>query len=353
MLPIREEKYFLKELEIHCIILNGITKNPLSRADNGTMEKRGEDMNELQTAGKEALSFTDGKLYFSFLDFLNVKENSIATYKTGVKRFLKYLVVNQITNPDRQNIIDFVDYLGAEELKPTTIHSYLISVKIFFDWMEQQGLYPNIAKRVKAPDIEKTFKHDYMTAEQCKRLLAKVDTATETGKRDFALLAVLLTTGIRTIEATRANTEDLTTRGACTVLYIQGKGKDEKADFVKIPEQTEDALRDYLGSRKTPVKKGTPLFTSTSNNNKGQRMTTRSIRRIAKNRLKEAGYISDKLTAHSFRHTAAVINLLNGGTLEETATLLRHASPETTRIYSHMIERDTNESERRIAAAIF
>ena len=310
-------------------------------------------MNELQTTAKSEISFTDGTLYNSFLDFLNVRPNSIATYKTGVKQFLKYLYENQITNPDRQNIIDFVDYLGEKGLKPTTIHSYLISVKIFFAWMEQEGLYPDIAKRVKAPDIEKTFKHDYMTAAQCKRLLSKVDTTGETGKRDYALIALLLTTGLRTIEAARANTEDLTTRGACTVLYIQGKGKDEKADFVKIPEPTENAIRDYLGSRTTPTKKGTPLFASTSNNNKGQRMTTRSVRRIAKNRLIEAGYNSDRLTAHSMRHTAAVINLLNGGTLEETATLLRHASPETTRIYSHMIERDNNESEARIAAAIF
>ena len=82
-------------------------------------------------------------------------------------------------------------------------------------------------------------------------------------------------------------------------------------------------------------------------------MTTRSISRVAKESLIDIGLDSDRLTAHSFRHTAATLNLLNGGTVEETQQLLGHKNINTTLIYSHALERAKNNSEKRIAKAIF
>ena len=82
-------------------------------------------------------------------------------------------------------------------------------------------------------------------------------------------------------------------------------------------------------------------------------MTTRSISRIVKQRLEGVGLTSDRLTAHSLRHTAATLNLLNGATIEETQQLLGHSNINTTLIYAHALERAANNSENRIAGAIF
>ena len=82
-------------------------------------------------------------------------------------------------------------------------------------------------------------------------------------------------------------------------------------------------------------------------------MTTRSISRLVKDHLVDAGMDSDRLTAHSLRHTAATLNLLNGGSVEETQQLLDHRNINTTLIYSHALERAKNNSENRIAKAIF
>jgi integrase/recombinase XerC len=81
-------------------------------------------------------------------------------------------------------------------------------------------------------------------------------------------------------------------------------------------------------------------------------MTTRSISRIVKENMAGADLISDRLTAHSLRHTTATLNLLNGGTPEETRQLLRHANINTTMIYRHALERANNNSESRIVKAI-
>lgn len=162
----------------------------------------------------------------------------------------------------------------------------------------------------------------------------------------------MITGGLRTIEVIRANIDDLRALGDEMVLYIQGKGKDEKSDFIKITPPAEKAIRKYLKLRGKA--EGTdPLFCSLSHNSTGERMTTRSISRIVKDRLIAAGLDSDRLTAHSLRHTAATLNLLNGGTLDETQQLLRHSKIDTTMIYAHHLDRAKNQSEQRIADAIF
>jgi integrase/recombinase XerC len=179
-----------------------------------------------------------------------------------------------------------------------------------------------------------------------------IDTRTLTGKRDYAIMALMLTAGLRTIEITRSDITDMRTLGEHTVLYVQGKGKDSKGDFVKLAPQVEAAIRSYLNAR-GKAEAHSPLFTSTSNNSNGERMTTRSISGIVKARLIAAGYDSEFMTAHSLRHTAATINLLSGATLEETQQLLRHSNINTTLIYAHHLDRMKNNSEQRIAAAIF
>ena len=162
----------------------------------------------------------------------------------------------------------------------------------------------------------------------------------------------MVTTGLRTISIVRADIGDIRTAGDSVALYYQGKGHEEKADYVKIAEPVEDAIRKYLVLR-GETDSSAPLFSSISNRNSGGRMTTRSISRVAKNHLIEIDLNSDRLTAHSLRHTAATLNLLNGGTVEETKQLLGHSNINTTLIYSHALERAKNDSENRIAKAIF
>ena len=105
-----------------------------------------------------------------------------------------------------------------------------------------------------------------------------MNTSTEKGKRDYAMIALMVTGGLRTIEVSRANIEDLGIRGNSTVLYVQGKGRTEKAEYVKISPETEGFIREYLQARENTAGSA-PLFSSTSNNSKGGTMTTRSISR--------------------------------------------------------------------------
>lgn len=310
-------------------------------------------MNELTVMNKAELRARElnGELFSRWTSYIDASPKTIDTYSKAIKQFFIYLQENGIRQPQREDIVAYREYL-KEDHKPTTVQSYLAAVKLFFKWTEQEGFYPNIADRVKGAKIDTEHKKDYLTTKQVNKLLGTIDRSTLKGKRDYAMLSVMVTTGLRTISIVNANIEDMRTAGDATALFYRGKGHEEKATYVKLAEPVEDAIRDYLTARGTTD--GTePLFSSVANRNKGGRMTTRSISRVAKDSLINVDLISDRLTAHSFRHTAATLNLLNGGTVEETQQLLDHANINTTLIYSHALERAKNNSEKRIAKAIF
>ena len=310
-------------------------------------------MNELVTQESQSLKPVNfnGDLFSRWINFLDVSPKSVESYTKALKQFFCYLQANQISEPTRADIIAFKETI-ARDHKPTTAQNYLMAVKQFFKWTNQEGLYPNIAENVKAVKLDKGHKKDYLTTAQVKELLKDVDRSSLKGLRDYAILILMITTGLRTIEIVRANIEDIRTVGDFTALYIQGKGHTEKTDYIKITAPVEQAIREYFKAR-GKVEGSQPLFSSCSNRDNNQRLTTRSVSRIAKDHLLEAGLDSERLTAHSLRHTTATLNLLAGASVEETQQLLRHTNINTTLIYSHALERAKNNSEQRVTDFIF
>ena len=291
-------------------------------------------------------------LYSSFITFLDAKPKTVETYTRALKQFFSWMKDNGITQPGFEDIKAYREELAATH-KPATTQMYIFVVRRFFEWTGSEGLYPNVAGKIKGAKLNREPKKDYLTSDQAKAVLQGINRETLQGKRNYAIVALMLTGGLRDIEVSRANVEDLRAAGNNTVLYIQGKGRDERAEYVIIPEQTERAIREYLRERgkADPTE---PLFISTSNNSSGQRLTTRSISSICKEAMVAAGYDSDRLTAHSLRHTAVTLALIaNGGNIQEAQQFARHANISTTQIYAHNLERQNNRCSRYVADSIF
>lgn len=312
-------------------------------------------MNDIQIIDKTELQITQAitpDLYRRYINYLDVSAKTADTYNKALKQLFNYFAENGITQPGRQDILAFRSELEATGHKPTTIQNYITAVRLFFRWLEQENLYPNIADHIKGAKLNRDHKKDYLTAAQCKQILDSIERDTLQGKRDYALMLLMLTGGLRTIEIARANIEDLRTAADSTVLYIQGKGKQEKADYIKISDPTEKALRAYFKARgKTSPQ--SPLFASTSNNSKGGGLTTRSISGIVKSRMQAAGFDSERLTAHSLRHTAVTLSLLAGEKLEDVQQFARHTNIATTMIYNHALDKAKNNCGAAITAALF
>lgn len=306
----------------------------------------------VEAGAVQAQRILSEELSLSFTAFIDAKPKTAETYKRALRQMFSYFRENGITQPQREDIISYRESLRASGHKPTTIQNYITATRLFFQWTAQEHIYPNIAEHVKGAKLDREHKKDYLTSRQVKTLLNDIDRSTPQGIRDYAIIALMITGGLRTVEVARADMADLRALGDDTVLYIQGKGRDEKTEYIKLSAPVEAAIRDYLKLR-GDAEPSAPLFASMSNNSKGERMTTRSISRIAKDSMIEAGYNSERLTAHSLRHTAVTLSLLAGKELEEVQQFARHANIATTLIYSHALDKAKNGCSEAISQAIF
>ena len=295
------------------------------------------------SAGIIPIAKTD-ELIKAFINSLDVAPVSRQTYSRAIQQFFKWVDsrnyhLSQLT---RVEILEYKDHLlnGRTSLSAA---AYITALKNFYTWAESTKLYPNITRDIKLPKRKQEFKRQPLYPQQVAELLEHFDTK---GKRDQAIIYLMLVCGLRTIEVIRANVGDIDYKQVedpetkniilARVLKIQGKGRDTKDEFVIIPDLLNDCLQKYLSTRKKTAGIS-PLFVSESNRSINQRLTTRTIRSIAKEGLKAIGINHVNYTAHSFRHSAGTNILLNGGTLEQAQRTLRHTNPATTQIYTHTL----------------
>lgn len=283
-----------------------------------------------------------------FLKSLDVRQSSKETYERQLIKFFQWREKLNITTPTREDLLLYKEYLKNEkELAALTIGGYLTAVRRFFEWLESVKVYPNIAKGIKGPKRRRGFRKDALTLDQAKFLLQSIDKESLSGKRDYAILNLMIRTGLRTIEIIRANREDISRQGGEAVLFIHGKGRDGKDEIVLLTDATLQPIREYFNARGR-VSDEDPIFASHSTKNWGKRLTTRSISRIVKERLKSINLNDSRLTAHSLRHTAITFSLLAGATPQEARAMARHSDINTTLIYAHNINRIEQAPERKI-----
>ena len=287
-----------------------------------------------------------------FFRFLEVSPKSAETYARGLRSLFRFFAENGIANPARADLIAWKEDLKARSLAPATIQGYTIAARRFFAWTETERAFPNIARGIKGARVSRSHKKDYLPAQAVRAVLGSFDRSTAEGRREYALFALMVSCGLRDIEVSRANIEDLRPVGDFTALFVQGKGRNDRAEYVKIPPEVEAAIRAYLRDRE-PVDASAPLFVSRSRNSSGARLSTRSISAIVKHALIASGYISSRLTAHSLRHTAITLSLLGGATLQEAQQFARHSNISTTTIYAHNLEAAANTCAAKVASAIF
>ena len=282
-----------------------------------------------------------------FIAAQDVKPSSRALYRRTLSQYLKWTVGRRLDLKDitRAEIIEYKDALLAQSMSSLSVGSYLTVVRKFYEWTESVKLYPNVAKGIKTPKRKQAFRKIPLTTEQTTKLLTYFQDMKAEGLRDFAIINLLLRTGLRTIESITASIEDITFKQGKRVLLIQGKGEVEKNNFVILTDKAYEPIKAYLDTRPQAMASD-PLFTSVSNNSFGMRLTTRTISKIAKEGLKAIGLDSKHLTAHSLRHTLAVSILRAGGSLTDAQGVLRHSNPATTQIYTRSID-----EERRIKNA--
>ena len=277
-----------------------------------------------------------------YLDYIDVSENTVKTYDVGLLQFIQYLNDNNIRFPTREDIINFRNYLQAYH-KPTTVNSYIIAVRNFFDWLEYEGISKNIAKKIKGIKVGNEHKRNALSVEQCKLVL---DNAKDL--REKVLFLLTTTCGIRANEIVNIRLQDFKEKDGKTCLYLLGKARDYKEDYVIVTNEVLDLIKRYI----LEYNIYDYLFVSSSNNNKNGKLTTKTIRLTIKNMFKRVGIVGDEYSCHSLRHTFATLSIQNDTDIREVSQALRHKNLQTTMIYLHDLEMINNKCSSAVAGII-
>ncbi len=305
---------------------------------------------EYENVIQESL-FAFGDLIDKFIASIDAEANSKDTYKRQIKPFFEWVSekysFDRLHQMTQQDIFAYKEFLVKDGKSAYTISGYLTAVRKFFEWLESNKIFPNIAKSVKGLKKPKGFRKDCLTVEQIRTTLASFDVETTDGLRDYALFNLLVRTGLRTVEISRATVGYLRQESGEAILQIQGKGRDSKDDFVLLVDETLRPLRKYLASRGALSEKD-PLFSSTSNRTNGEPLKERTISWIIKETLRRIDIDDSRLTAHSLIHTAVSLSIKNGASLIQAQAMARHSDPKTTMIYFHNHERIKSGAERYV-----
>ena len=298
-------------------------------------------------------NFSFDSLVDSFLSGKDLKQSSRDSYCSSFVQFKEFLRSHSIAQVNEGDIINYKKYLMDKKLSTFTVIAHLSAVKSFFSFLARRGLYPDIAQDIKSPKKHRGFSRGALTKEQARELLKSVSGDDALSKRNLAILSTLLRCGLRSVEITRADVGDIRLCNGTPVLWVHGKGRDGKDEYVVLTKDAIKAITDYTSLRgsevtSTRVTSTDPLFVSHSSHNKDGRLTTRSIRRMVKEHLKKINLCEKEITCHSLRHTFATLALANKAPLIAVQRAMRHTDINTTTIYMHMIDRLTDGAEHYI-----
>ncbi len=218
-------------------------------------------------------------------------------------------------------------------LHQVSVSTYLTSLRRLCQYLVDIGmLADNPARSVKGNRRPSTHSRAVLTQSEVDLLLDAIPEGTTIGKRDRAIIYMMLFAGLSEIELIRANTQDLEQTLMGWYLRVQGKGRTVKDQQVPIDPPVMKKIQEYLDTRKR-VHPEDPLFVSHGHRSEGQRLNTRSVRSRINLHLQEAGVKRPGVTPHSLTHTAALLWLNNGMSLDEVRERMRHGTIETTMIY--------------------
>lgn len=273
-----------------------------------------------------------------------LEENSKQTYGQALKAFFTYMEeqkqAGQLAALTPSFVEEYVNDMVSRDLSPFTINLHLSAIKQLSAWCigkrDRLGLLGSQLENlrdiagVKGRTIDKSYHKDSLDEGQRDELLSSVDSL-----RDLAILYLLAYEGLRTVEVTRLRLGNLDFQQK--LLHVQGKGQ-HGTKPIKFFKACLPVLQAYLTQKEWwPIPDGEKRTYLFDNGKKGIAqgpLQTYQIRYIVDKALRRNGLKKQGMSAHSLRHTVGQLLIEAGIELEYVQQHLRHASMETTQIYT-------------------
>jgi len=269
------------------------------------------------------------ELIIGFIDALRRRETTKETYRKALREYSKWLGGTSPSVMTSGDIERYKDYIISKRLSATSMSAYLTAVRRFYDYLVSTGkVLENPARKVRGSPRPRRHLTDPVTRRDIDKLMSAVDMSSPLGRRDAAILGLMIRAGLSEIEIVRLNLGDLKYRGGERVVYVQGKSKDKKDEYVTLTPLMEETLVKYLEERGESGPEE-PLFRGIGNRAVKERISTRGLRARIDHYFESAGIKKKGITPASLRHTAAMLAIEEGATVSEVQRLLRLRTSES------------------------
>ncbi|MGH7792291.1 MAG: tyrosine-type recombinase/integrase [Thermodesulfobacteriota bacterium] len=268
-----------------------------------------------------------------FIEALDRRETTKETYLKALREFAKWLAGGTPLILTSHDIQRYKDFLVSKNLSPTSLSTYLTSVRRFYDYLiSVEMVTENPAKKIRGSGRPQRHLRDPLSHDEVENLLSAIDPSTVVGLRDWSMITLMIRCGLSEIEIVRASAGDIKVKGGKQVIFVQGKNQDKKDEYVILTPPAQEALEKYLEAR-GKTKEDEPLFWGVGNRARGERITTRAIRERVNYYLNLAGLKRKGITPYSLRHTAALLAIESGAAVSEVKQMLRHKTIDSTLVY--------------------
>lgn len=302
------------------------------------------------------------KLFNEFLEYLEIEKNrspkTIENYRHYLARFFSWAKISQpseITDDLIRNYRLYLNRFKDEKgriIKKITQNYHIIALRNFLKYLAKRNVPVMAAEKI---EVGKNPEHqiEFLENEEIERLFSAAGDGDIKSMRDRAILELLFSSGLRVSELVNLNRDQANV--AKQEFSVRGKG--DKMRIVFISDAAASALKKYLDKR-TDMDPALFVRISTSFsrkkdsrklNEKGLRLTPRSIQRIVKFYAVKAGIVK-KVHPHTLRHSFATDLLANGADIRSVQAMLGHASITTTQIYTHVTNQQLKKTHKAFHA---
>ena len=272
-----------------------------------------------------------------FLDYIllgrGLSNNTCSAYKSDLTSFIEFLRTQSLRSLNEVKRTHILSYLLREKergLSPSSLSRHLVSIKIFFRYLEEESLLStNVTEVMDGPKLWKMLP-ETLTPREVECMLQAPDSDTLAGTRDRAILETFYGAGLRVSELAALRINDLhLTEG---FLFCVGKGNKERV--VPLGKNSIEANQEYLNhARPTYPRADESAFLFLTR--LGSRFSRQGLWKLVKRYAQISG-IRKNVTPHTLRHSFASHLLANGASLRMIQEMLGHADITTTQQYTHV-----------------
>lgn len=293
-----------------------------------------------------------------YLSEKDITRGTYELYRNILRQYLSYLMAHEILYAKTCDVIEYIEFIKSHGYTVRWNDHHIRIIRGFYRYLSSHHLRlkcpeysKDITEHMKANPISQQKTKSFLTLDEAKQLISMNQTNRKYiwHFRDYAILYLMITTGMRSIEIRRAKRRDMKIVYQQCILYVHGKGHTSADAYVKVTEGAQLAIQDYLKRRKDS---NPYLFISHSYHTDMPSLSRGFFHPMLKRALKTAGLCHQNITPHGLRHTAATLNLMRGGTLEETRILMRHQNLSSTLIYAHHLDQKRDDSAEQIETFI-